>query len=110
MSRFPLRCRCPWIPATLTSTNRLPSLCPSSSTRRLLQPTLQCAQRQIVFVTKFAPPQSAGFEFRHQLFDLLAASPLPNANLSDFCHADSASKTAPSARWVALTDTLLVSF
>ncbi|HXO96109.1 MAG TPA: hypothetical protein VN857_05960, partial [Chthoniobacterales bacterium] len=38
-------------------------------------------------------------------FDLVAASPLPNANLSDFRHADSASKHAPSARWVALTDT-----
>src|SRR5215831_16924427 len=30
------------------------------------EPTLQCAQRQIVFVTKFALPQSTGFEFRHQ--------------------------------------------
>ena len=39
--------------------------------------------------------QTAGFEFRHQMFDLLAASPLPNANLSDFRHADSASKTRP---------------
>jgi hypothetical protein len=28
-------------------------------------------------------------------FDLLAASPLPNANLSDFRHADSASKNTP---------------
>jgi hypothetical protein len=61
----------------------------------LSEPSLQCAQRQIMLATKFAPPQSAGFEFRHQLFDLLAASPLPNANLSDFCHADSASKTRP---------------
>jgi hypothetical protein len=46
-----------------------------------------------MFLTKFAPPQSTGFEFRHQSFDLLAVSPLPNANLSDFRHADNASKT-----------------
>jgi hypothetical protein len=46
-----------------------------------------------MFVTKFAPAQSTGFEFRHQPFDLLAASPLPNANLFDFRHANSASKT-----------------
>jgi hypothetical protein len=45
--------------------------------------------------TKFTPQQPTGFEFRHQPFDLLAASPLPNANLSDFRHADSASKTRP---------------
>jgi hypothetical protein len=36
-----------------------------------------------------------GFEFRHQPFDLLAASPLPNVNLSDFRDADSASKSRP---------------
>jgi hypothetical protein len=48
-----------------------------------------------MFATKFAVPQSIGFEFPHQSFDLLAASPLPNANLSDFRHADSASKTRP---------------
>jgi hypothetical protein len=29
-----------------------------------------------------------GFEFRHHPFDLLAASELPNANPSDFRHAD----------------------
>jgi hypothetical protein len=46
-----------------------------------------------MLATKFAPPQSTGFEFRRQSFDFLAASPLPNANLSDFRHADSASKT-----------------
>jgi hypothetical protein len=46
-----------------------------------------------MFVTKFAPPQSTGFEFPQKSFDLLAASPLPNANLFDFCHANSASKT-----------------
>jgi hypothetical protein len=57
------------------------------------EPTLQRAQRQIMLVTKFAPPQSTGFEFPHQSFDLLAASSLPNANLSDFRHVDSASKT-----------------
>jgi hypothetical protein len=57
------------------------------------EPTLQCAKRQIMFVTKFAPTQSTGFEFPHQSFDLFAASPLPNANLFDFCHADTASKT-----------------
>jgi hypothetical protein len=45
-----------------------------------------------MLLTKFTPLQSAGFEFRHQPFDLLAASPLSDANLSDFCHADSASK------------------
>jgi hypothetical protein len=39
------------------------------------------------------------FEFRHQPLDLLAASPPPNANLSDFGHADSASKTRAPARW-----------
>jgi hypothetical protein len=50
----------------------------------------------MVFVTKFALPQSTAFEFRHQPFDLLAASPLPNANLSDFRHVDSASKTRPA--------------
>src|SRR4029077_6426806 len=38
-------------------------------------------------VTKFAPPQATGFEFPHQSFDLLAALPLPNANLADFSHA-----------------------
>jgi len=43
-----------------------------------------------MFVTKFASPQSTGFEFPHQSFDLLAASPLPNANLSDFRDANSA--------------------
>jgi hypothetical protein len=48
-----------------------------------------------MLVTKFAPPQPTGFEFSHQSLDLLAASPLPNANLSDFRHADSASKTRP---------------
>ena len=37
------------------------------------------------------------FEFRHQPLDLLAASPPPNANLSDFGHADSASKTPAPA-------------
>src|SRR5260370_27130225 len=59
----------------------------------LSEPTLQCAERQIMFLTKFAPAQSTAFEFRHQSFDLLAASPLPNANLFDFRHADSAAKT-----------------
>jgi hypothetical protein len=59
-----------------------------------------------MLVTKFAPSQSTGFEFPHQSFHLLAASPLPNANLSDFRHIDSASKTRPPARRVALTDTL----
>jgi len=39
------------------------------------------------------------FEFRRQPLDLLAASPLSNANLSDFGHADSASKTRAPARW-----------
>jgi hypothetical protein len=48
-----------------------------------------------MLLTKFTPPQPTGFEFRHQPFDLLAALPLPNANLSDFRHADSASKTCP---------------
>jgi hypothetical protein len=57
------------------------------------EPTLQCAERQIMFLTKFAPPQSTAFEFRHQSFDLLPASPLPKANLFDFRHAHSASKT-----------------
>jgi hypothetical protein len=57
-----------------------------------------------MLLTKFTPPQSLIFGFRHQAFDLLAALPLPNANLSDFRHADSASKTRPSARWVALTN------
>jgi hypothetical protein len=57
------------------------------------EPTLQCAQRQIMVLTKFTPLQPTGFEFRHQTFDLLAASPLANANLSDFRHADTASKT-----------------
>jgi hypothetical protein len=46
-----------------------------------------------MFVTKFAPAHSTGFEFLHQSFDLSAASPLPNAYLFDFRHADSASKT-----------------
>jgi hypothetical protein len=46
-----------------------------------------------MLLTKFAPPQPTGFEFPHQSLDLLAASPLPNANLSDFRHADSASKS-----------------
>jgi len=48
-----------------------------------------------MLLTKFTPPQPTGFEFRHQSFDLLAASPLPNPNLSDFRHADIASKTRP---------------
>jgi hypothetical protein len=43
----------------------------------------------------FAPPQPTDFEFRHQSLDLLAASPLQNAYLSDFRHADTASKTRP---------------
>jgi hypothetical protein len=60
------------------------------------EPTLQCARRQIMLLTKFAPPQPTGFEFPHQSLDLLAASPLPNASLSDFRHADSASKTHPA--------------
>jgi hypothetical protein len=46
-----------------------------------------------MLLTKFAPPQSTGFEFPDQSFDLLAVSPPPNANLSDFGHADIASKT-----------------
>jgi hypothetical protein len=50
-------------------------------------------QCQIMLLTKFAPPQSTGFEFPHQSFDLLAVLPLPNANLSDFRRADSASRT-----------------
>ena len=45
-------------------------------------PAVQCPQRQIMLLTKFALPQSTGFEFCHQPSDLLAASPLPNANLS----------------------------
>jgi hypothetical protein len=48
-----------------------------------------------VELTKFTPPQPTGFEFRHQPFDLLAASPPSNANLSDFRHANNASKTRP---------------
>jgi len=52
---------------------------------------------------KIRSAQSTGLEFAHQSFDLLAASPLLNPNLSDFRHADNASKTRP--RWVALTDT-----
>jgi hypothetical protein len=48
-----------------------------------------------MLLTKFTPPQPTGFEFRHQAFDLLAASPLPKANLSDFRHANSAAKTRP---------------
>ena len=63
-----------------------------------------------MLVTKFAPPQPTGFEFRHQLFDLLAASPLLNANFSDFRHADGASKNTPHALGAALTDTFLISF
>jgi hypothetical protein len=59
------------------------------------EPALQCPQRQIMLLTKFAPPQSTGFEFCHQPSDLLAASPFPNANLSDFHHADSASTNMP---------------
>jgi hypothetical protein len=59
------------------------------------EPTLQCAKHQIMLVTKFAPPQSTGFEFPHQSFDLLAASPLPNANLSDFRHARQCIKNTP---------------
>ena len=70
-----------------------------------LEPTLQCAHRQIMLLTKFTPPKPTGFEFRHQAFDLLAASPLPNANHSDFRHADVHQKHAPSARWIALTGT-----
>ena len=70
---LPLRC-CPAVPS---------------------EPTLQCAQCQIMLLTRFTPSQSTGFEFRHQPFDLLAASPLPNVNLSDFRHAHSASKTRP---------------
>jgi hypothetical protein len=60
------------------------------------EPTLQCAKRHIMSVTKFAPAQSTGFEFRHQPFGLWAASPLPNANLFDFRHPNSASKTRPA--------------
>jgi hypothetical protein len=48
-----------------------------------------------VELTKFTPPQPTDFEFRHQPFDLLAASPPSNANLSDFRHANNASKTRP---------------
>jgi hypothetical protein len=44
-----------------------------------------------VELTKFTPPQPTGFEFRHQPFGLLAASPPSNANLSDFRH--------PSGYW-----------
>jgi hypothetical protein len=55
-----------------------------------------CKRPARMLLTKFAPPQSTAFEFPHQLFDLLAASPLPNANLSDFRHADSTSKTRPA--------------
>jgi hypothetical protein len=51
-----------------------------------------------MLLTKFTPPQSTGFEFCHQAFDLLAASPLLNANLSDFRHADSASDSASKTR------------
>ena len=43
-------------------------------------------------LTKFTPPQPTDFEFRHQPFDLLAASPPSNANLSDFRHANNASR------------------
>jgi hypothetical protein len=57
------------------------------------EPTLQCAKGLIMLVTKFASARSTGFKFRHQSFDLLAASPLPNASLSDFRHTDSASRT-----------------
>jgi hypothetical protein len=60
------------------------------------EPTLQCAKRPIMLVTKFAPPQSTGFEFPHQSFGLLAASPFPNTYLSDFRHADTKSKTRPA--------------
>src|SRR5262245_3546729 len=59
------------------------------------EPTPQCAQRQIMLLTKFTPTPSAGFDLLHQPFELLSASPLPNANHSDFRHADSASKTRP---------------
>jgi hypothetical protein len=41
------------------------------------------------------PLLPTGFEFRHQAFDLLTASPLPNANGSNVRHADSASNTRP---------------
>jgi hypothetical protein len=57
-----------------------------------LEPSLQCAQCQIMLLTKFAPPKSTGFEFPHQSLNFLAASPLPDANLYNFRHPDTASK------------------
>jgi hypothetical protein len=69
------------------------------------EPTLQCAQRQSMFVTKFAPPQSTGFEFCHQSFDLLAASPLPTLTPSLSVIPTAHQKRARSTRWVRLTDT-----
>jgi hypothetical protein len=45
-----------------------------------------------MLLTEFAPPKSTGFEFPHQSLNFLAASPLPDANLYNFRHPDTASK------------------
>jgi hypothetical protein len=82
------------IPARFTSSNRLPSFCLSSSLRRLLSHTAMCpAPNYGCHKTRSA--QSTGLEFGHRSFDLLAASPLLNPDLSDSRHADNASKTRP---------------
>jgi len=90
------------IPASFTSSNRLPSLCLSTSIRRLLSHTAMCPAPNYA-CHKIRSAQPTGLEFGHRWFDLLAASPLLNPDLSDSRHAANASKTRP--RWVALTDT-----
>jgi hypothetical protein len=88
---LPLR----WIPAKLQLNQSLSFALSLHFHPAPSETTLQCARRQIMLLTKFTPPQPTGSEFRHQAFDLLAAPSLPNANLSDFSHADSGSKTRP---------------
>ena len=68
------------------------------------EPSLQCTQRQMMLMTKCAPPQSTGFEFPHQSFALFAARRFPTPTSPISVMPTLHQKHAPSARWVALTD------
>jgi hypothetical protein len=61
----------------------------------LSEPTPQYAQRQIMLAAKSLRRSLLVSNSVDQPFDLLAASPLANANPSDFRHSDSASKNTP---------------
>ncbi len=99
---LPLR----WIPAIFTSTNRLPSLCPSTSIRRLLSPRCNVPGAKLCFrqnslrrsplVSNSLTSRLISWRLRRFRTPTSLISVMPTVH----------QKHATSARWVPLTDAL----